>query len=183
LTKVTIIRHGPKGQDGLLTEEGIQQTKDFGDRLRRKEGPFGLAISSPEKRASRTAEIVGTGCHIIIADEIGIPKGEDVLELFAKLGNAPLTEYLKGTPAKERLAEYGQKAWKKIKSSFGEEKHVLVVGHEVLIAAIGVAATQSACSSIARLITETTFKECDGFTITLENGKLSAIAFVRMANT
>lgn len=171
--KVIVLRHSIKGADGELTNEGISLAIKVGARIKKRH-KIAFAISSPEKRAIKTAGIITEhNCPLRVAEEVGIPEKDmlTVLKLFGKLGNKSLsTYYAEGPDVEEKLSEYGKKAWEIILEASTEKNCVLVVGHEVLIGAIGAAATNR-----TQLIMNAVFDECDGFTLTIENVQVTAV--------
>lgn len=175
--KVAIVRHSLKGPDGKLTEEGVILAEKIRKRLKRH-CHFTWVISSLEDRAIKTANILTEGkCPVQIAEQISIPEDElkTVLRLFGKLGNQPLkTYYDEGVEVEKKLSKYGQEAWKLIFAMLARENCILVVGHEVLIAAIGAAATNR-----AQLVMDTAFKECEGFVLTIEDNQVTAVRLLK----
>jgi len=175
--KVVIVRHSLKGPDGKLNEEGVILAEKTCKRLK-KHCHFTWVISSLAERAIKTANIITEGkCPVQIAEQVSIPENElkTVLRLFGKLGNQPLkTYYAEGAKVEKKLSEYGQEAWKLILGIIARENCILVVGHEVLIAAIGAAATNR-----AQLIMDTAFKECEGFVLTIEDNQVTAVRLLK----
>jgi|GEM_PF-2707005 len=171
--KVIVLRHSLKGCDGELTNEGISLAIKVGERIK-KHHKIAFAISSPEGRAIKTAGIITEhNCPIQIAEEVGIPEKDmtTVLKLFGKLGNKSLATYCaEGKDVEEKLSEYGRKAWEVIMEASAERNCVLVVGHEVLIGAIGAAATNQ-----TQLIMNAVFDECNGFIVTVEDDQVTAV--------
>jgi broad specificity phosphatase PhoE len=169
---IVVMRHSHKGPDGELTKEGELLAKKVGDHFKHLY-PFGWAISSPEARAIETVRFVTReNCPVQTAEEVGIPQKElgTILRLFGKLGNASLARYIaEGTDVEKKLCDYGQTAWNTILRAPTNADNILVVGHEVLIGAIGAVAT-----SFDEDIVNSSFNECEGFILTL-NEKNCAI--------
>ncbi|MDD4531700.1 MAG: hypothetical protein PHH21_03280 [Candidatus Pacebacteria bacterium] len=168
---IVLLRHGPKGPYGELT---VEFSNEVSEKLMKEHGTFSWALSSPEERAVETARILArNSCPIQKAREIGIPGREMamILNLFGKLGNAPLADYFsEGDEVKQKLVNYGEEGWRIVfKASIGRNP-VLVVGHEVLLAAIAATATNEGKLAMTR-----TFEPCEGLVLsTDENNRVIA---------
>ncbi|MFZ3054374.1 MAG: histidine phosphatase family protein [Minisyncoccales bacterium] len=170
LKYVTLMRHSLKGTDGALTEEGKLLARKFGNNLKKRYPSVDLLISSPEERARQTGDIVTChSCPAMIADEVGIPRkySKEIIKYFSLLGNVPLVKYFTVDNAKQILSDYGKNGWSLPRSALTERSHVLVVGHEVLIPAIGAAATKNGL-----LAMNTALEQCEGLILTIDGNKV-----------
>ncbi len=152
--RILIVRHGKtnynkeKRAAGLtdieLNEEGIEQAKELRDKLKNEK--FDLIISSPLKRAKKTAEIINE-CHnkeIIVkagATErnLGIYEGQpNELEIFNEI-----RYYTKNVPVKdgEDCKTYTKKVFNFLEEIINEYKDkvdtLLIVSHGFFLRSAG----------------------------------------------
>lgn len=170
-TRTTWLRHGkslkaPKDLDRVLCQEGEIQAQQR--RIKLGSPKFDLAIASHASRAVATGELVSDQTEVLTLVELYTPSGKDGEELdalFAKLGYASLEEYKKagGWPLLERYARIAIAAVKDA-STKRNAKNVLVVGHAVLLNAIGFVLDRQGSQTLWAI----PLGECEGF---MDDGK------------
>jgi phosphohistidine phosphatase len=109
-----ILRHGiaedvaatGRDRDRVLTDEGIEKTKECGKALRKLEIEFSAIFSSPYARAWQTAEIV--------AGELDC---KEILQLLDALGSDCSTDV----------------AFEGLRKAIKKQASVLIVGHEPIL--------------------------------------------------
>lgn len=165
--KITFVRHGntdrsDRDEDRRLTEKGREQARIFKARYRLAPQ---LALSSNAHRALETASVIleGQECPINVLAELYLAVGKvetDAINgLFAVHGYAPLATYIAADPEFfERYATRAAALIRKHAESAGADD-VMVVGHAILLNAIGLE-----FSNDPRLLTAF-IGEVEGFTI------------------
>ena len=187
--KVTVLRHAKaaKPLDGSYVAdmarevalEGEVQTHARRDMLGNP--IFNLVIASPSHRTVRTALLV-LGFEEARVDEVitlneliyGDPRGADPVargidKLFQKLGYAPLAKYLP-EDSEGHVLTHANAAWSEVAFTIGDLSgtNVLVVGHSVLIAAMGYIAC-AGNDGFQKTLAEANFGECEGYRLTLDD--------------
>ena len=169
--KVYYIRHGksakvqPPASDlkRSLNEEGQQQAERRGAKLGSIH--FNLVLSSPAIRAVETAGIIGAGPAVSALPQLYIPDNEDgkfLDALFERLGYATLREYEENGAAAplQRSALATIRAIQMCLMMVARRENILVVGHAILLNAIGVC-LQGRTGKEA--LHDFLMKECEGF--------------------
>lgn len=190
-TEIVIIRHGhaaPIVGDSyeaemarLLTPTGYAQA--FQRRLLLGSPTFGVILSSPATRTRQTAQVVSGGVGEIQAlPELCWTPGTEfdrVLgALFKKLAYAPLNACrIQGGTIFDDQARH---AWSRIKTlvDWGRDCSVLIVGHAVMVAALGCAAAAGDYATDLTLSSRS-FEECDGFKLSFISGRLSQLQLLQ----
>ena len=145
---------------------------------------FNLVMASPSLRTIRTALLVlgfeeTSMDEIITLDELiyGDPGSGNVVacgidQFFRKIGYAPLAKYIPEDLEGHVLA-HAEAAWNEVAFTIGDfaGTNVLVVGHSVLIAAMGYIAC-AGVDDFRTILAETNFGECEGYRLTLNADNL-----------
>lgn len=186
MAQLVFVRHGndnkaPVDDQRLLTHIGEAQSLTFRDKARDLGlSPFDLVLCSPKTRTKQTAVIIAPGVTLIELPELStdIP-GEDgalLNETYARLKYAPLGVYLLEPGMTGVMMRYGHAAHMAIDSAVAKAANpdrVLVVGHAVLLNAIGWYLTRYDIPNVA-LLSITSLGECEGLYIK-EDGKVEII--------
>jgi broad specificity phosphatase PhoE len=146
--------------DRRLTAEGREQARQFASRVAR---PYELVLASPARRAVQTAELIARGqpvvevpalYHAEVAED-----DERIDEIYDELGEATLRSFLAkdATGAIERYGHIGTDRIRTLAS--GHDGAVLVVGHGVLLCAIGLSMTRD------EALLDVTLGRCEGFAV------------------
>lgn len=177
-TVVTYIRHGNTGKaktdrERQLTEKGYEQARARGQKLGQR---FDLVLASAVDRAVRTAEGIidnQPDLKIIPVEELYTPPGpvgEAITALSDKLGYATLSKYMQEEGGMVAMNIYALRAGAAITKHILEHdgQNVLVVGHAVLLNAIGYY-TGWFHPTIHTLL-DVQLGECEGFRFSLSKG-------------
>ncbi len=146
-SRLFLMRHGEtewsiSGQhtshtDLPLTEAGEEQARALG---RAFDGHrFGLVLSSPRKRALRTAELAGFGDAVQIDDDLvewdyGAYEGRTSADIQAELGH-PWTLWTDGVPAGDTPGEGSLDVQRRVRRAIDRAQPVLDAGDDVLMVA------------------------------------------------
>ncbi|MBI2637076.1 MAG: histidine phosphatase family protein [Parcubacteria group bacterium] len=176
MAQFVFVRHGnttkaERNEDRVLTEVGKLQALGFWTRCDELGLlPFDLVLTSPTTRAKQTAAIIAPDAVTIALPELGteIP-GEDGARLnkvYSRLKYAPLTEYLKEPGIGDILSRYVQIAALAIGVAMAKTgmpyQRVLVVGHAVLLNAIGAGGDKFNAGG-KEILLSFPLGECEGF--------------------
>jgi len=183
------VRHGnttkaERDEDRVLTEVGKDQARWFRSKTRELGlAPFDLVLSPPATRAKQTAAIVAPwGVPMMVElPELGVEipgeNGARLNEVYSRLGYAPLADYLRELDMDYIMSRYAKAANAAIDAAVakaGYAERVLVVGHSIMLNAIGAGVDRLNAQSAAPLLSSTSLGECEGFYIK-EDGSVEFI--------
>ncbi|MCB4208619.1 histidine phosphatase family protein [Arthrobacter sp. UM1] len=117
-----------------LTETGVRQAEEAGERIRAMGLHFDLVLSSPMSRARRTAELAGLGEPEIVDDAREWDYGdyEGLRSADLRKQNPSYVLWDSGVPNGERLAEVGARADRiieRVRAEVPEGGNAVLVAH------------------------------------------------------
>ena len=188
MCKLIFVRHGkalPAGEgdkdiDRPLGEVGHSQAKS-----RRKAlitTAIDYVISSPARRARETAKIVTGKSKIATVTALypdphdgGTGTRLDVLFNKPDLGYCAVGKYLVAEDG-ECVTEWATQAWAHTKAmidSYGNPDVIAIFGHAVCLPALGMqVCTDGDLLNFRSMIADMNLGECEGFALTVEDGKV-----------
>lgn len=151
---------GQRDADRRLTDEGQEQARRVASRLT---SPYELVLASPARRAVQTAELIAPGQVVVevpVLYHAEVRQDDERIDrMYDELGEATLRAFL-AKDASGAIERYGKSGADRIRSLVsGCDGAVLVVGHGVLLCAIGFAMTRY------EPLLDVTLGRCEGFAV------------------
>ena len=179
--QITLLRHGrpdkslPNHRLHPLSEEGHRQAQERRANLGNPK--FDLVLHSELLRTRETARDVAgldeSAATIAIPEMFYLdedPRGQVLDKTFKKLGHTTLHEYYKEARAEmQGMAEDARRAIMQ-EVSRSNATNVLTIGHGMLLQSICIAFTGKDEPFMSRVL-----GECEGYRLTLEDGRVTSV--------
>jgi broad specificity phosphatase PhoE len=181
---ITLLRHStadkslPNHRLHPLSEAGVHKALERQAQLNWH--AFDLILTSELIRTKETARLIGhshgTGPTVTVPELFPAeedPRGQVVDKVFAELGHTSLAKYYE--KAAEEMKSLASDAGIAITKQILEHDawDILIVGHGMLLQAIGIALTTKDEPFMTQVV-----GECQGFRITLQDGPEPRIEFI-----
>ena len=195
LEKITCLRHGvamptwagithEQDKRRILSPEGLDGVLSRRKKLGVKR--YGIVCVSPASRTGMTALALMGDTDIellrqikeLYFDDVDTPRGKWIAEQYAKLGFKPYSAYHE-RDTESHLGKQASAALRQCLQAAEDlnASNALVVTHMPLLPCLGLAATAGVSRKWDDTFADYAFKECEGFTLTMEGKVASDVEF------